>query len=431
MRNNRRAIAAAAWLAFGLSGWAQVQSVSSIKDPAGQILQQQYYAQLEKMGQEAAAAASHFPYPFYFSPVLDIDEAKQKQMEQGSVHFERYHSQVLLEITGNYYVSYSMQALTPNQRAHHTFEDVVLPLIRVAVARLDRSVPFDAYGFEIAYHVRSRVQKVDTEGAENLVLVIPRSVAERLVAAKDTEGRQGALLDSAVYLNGQPFTLWLSGDEAPLDVKAHYLARRKGEKPPDTDTAAPEPGSLVSSRLIPESELGRRIRERASEPPDLSPLRMEKLETQYGGAIQKLVAELAGQAHFVTYAPPAFIGFHDGAYLQLSLATDLEPPAGSSQYRIAALAFDTHVAHLLRPVNRYFHDSPQFDGVDFSTTVHQAAQPASTSVEFVVPFLALACYEKYDCSGQELINRSIVLINGERVTLDLEKAEGDANPATR
>jgi hypothetical protein len=48
------------------------------------------------------------------------------------------------------------------------------------------------------------------------------------------------------------------------------------------------------------------------------------------------------------------------------------------------------------------------------------------SVEFVVPFQALACYEKYDCTGQELIDRSIVLINGERVTLDLQRAEADS-----
>src|SRR4029077_6197600 len=49
----------------------------------------------------------------------------------------------------------------------------------------------------------------------------------------------------------------------------------------------------------------------------------------------------------------------------------------------------------------------------------------SMSIEFVVPFSALACYEKYDCTGQELINRSIVLINGERVALDLQRAEAN------
>jgi hypothetical protein len=48
------------------------------------------------------------------------------------------------------------------------------------------------------------------------------------------------------------------------------------------------------------------------------------------------------------------------------------------------------------------------------------------SVEFVVPVSALTCYEKYDCTGQELISRSIILINGERVALDLQRAEEDS-----
>jgi hypothetical protein len=152
-------------------------------------------------------------------------------------------------------------------------------------------------------------------------------------------------------------------------------------------------------------------------------VKLQKLQTTYDGTLQRLVPELKQQAHFVDYAPLSFIAFHDGAYLQLSMNTDLEQPAGSSQYRIAAMAFESHISHVLRPVAKYFQENPQFDDVDFTTTVHQSAQPASMSVEFVVPFSALACYEKYDCTGQELINRGIVLINGERVTLDLQRAE--------
>jgi hypothetical protein len=407
---------------------AQVLAVSNIKDPQGQRLQQMYSAQLRELG--ADAAMLRFPYPFYFSDTLDIDEPKQKQLPQGSLHFDRFHGQMVLQITGNYYASYSTALLGPNQRARKTFEDVVLPLLEVAVPHIDRTAPIDAYAFEIAHHVRTKVLKIDTEAPENLVVVVPRGVAERLVRSKDIETRQGALLESEVYLNGGPITLWLSGDEAPADVKDHYLARRSGKEVPEP-VASPEPGTLVSAHLIPESELLTRVRQHAAAAHDVSPVRLTKLETQYGDVAQKLVADLNAQAHFVEYAPPAFIAFRDGAYLQLNLTTGLEQPAGSSQYRIAALAFDTHISHLLRPVSRYFHDNPQFEGIDFSTTVHQSAQPRSESVEFVVPLAALVCYEKYDCTGQELINRSIVLINGERVELDLQKAESDVNTGVR
>jgi hypothetical protein len=420
-------------VALGLPCAAQVLTVNKIKDPQSQLLQQRYNAQLRELG--ADAAALRFPYPFYFSENLDIDEARQKQLPQGSVHFDRFSGRILLEISGNYYVSYSAAMVTPNQRARKTFEDIVLPLLKVAVAHIDRTVPFDGYGFEVSHHVRSTVLKVDNEQPENLVLVVPRGVAERLVQAKDVEGQQGALLESEVYLNGEPLTLWLTGDEAPTDVKEHYLARRN---PKVADTAGtqehgqePEPGTLVSPHLIPESELLKKVREYDRTAHDVSPVKLEKLETQYGDTARKLVADLNAQAHFVEYAPPSFIAFRDGAYLQLNLTSSLEQPAGSSQYRIAALAFDTHISHLLRPVSKYFHDNPQFEGIDFSTTVHQSAQPSSESVEFVVPLAALVCYEKYDCTGQELINRSVVLINGERVTLDLQKTESDVNAGGR
>ena len=45
------------------------------------------------------------------------------------------------------------------------------------------------------------------------------------------------------------------------------------------------------------------------------------------------------------------------------------------------------------------------------------------AVEFIFPTTALLCYERFDCTGQQLINLAFVLINGERVSLDLQSAE--------
>jgi len=421
---------------LGIPATAQVLSVQSIKDPASRVLQKQYITQLQQLSSDAAAL--HFPYPFYFSQSLDIDEARQKQLPQGSIHFDRFSGQPVLQITGNYYVSYAAQMVNGNQRARKSYEDVILPLLKIAVARIDRNAPIEAYAFEISHHVRSKTLKVSTEGPENLMMLFPRAVAERLVAAKDVETQQSALLESTVFLNGEPLTLWLTGDDAPADVRDHYLARHErsssssaSDAKPTLTAEPPEPGTLINSKYVPESELLNTIRARKNAPRDVSPVALEKLKTAYDATLQRMVPALKPQAHFVDYAPPEFIAFHDGAYLQMNMTTDLEQPAGSSQYRIAALAFDTHISHLLRPVSKYFHDSPQFEGVDFSTTVHQAGQSGGESVEFVVPFGALACYEKYDCTGQELINRSIILINGERVALDLQRAEADGSTGVR
>ena len=102
-------------LVLGLPGSAQVLAVASVKDPQGQRLQQMYNAQLRELG--ADAAMLQFPYPFYFSDTLDIDESKQKQLPQGSLHFDRFHGQMVLQITGNYYACYSATMMGANQRA--------------------------------------------------------------------------------------------------------------------------------------------------------------------------------------------------------------------------------------------------------------------------------------------------------------------------
>lgn len=98
------------------------------------------------------------------------------------------------------------------------------------------------------------------------------------------------------------------------------------------------------------------------------------------------------------------------------------------------MAFDDHIARLIHPVLGYFRPDPKedlkFDGIGFSTTVHVTGKnqpaPGSEAVEFLFPLTALRCYESYDRTGQQLIDAGTVLINGERVSLDLQIAEGSA-----
>ena len=106
--------------------------------------------------------------------------------------------------------------------------------------------------------------------------------------------------------------------------------------------------------------------------------------------------------------------------------------SGGSRYKLAADAFDDHISHLIRPTLAYFKDDPKqepkFDGISFSTTVRllgkNQAGTSGEAVEFFFPFAALRCYEKFDCTGQQLLDAGSVLINGERVSLDLQIAEG-------
>jgi hypothetical protein len=163
---------------------------------------------------------------------------------------------------------------------------------------------------------------------------------------------------------------------------------------------------------------------------DTSSAALASLQASNQQVVDQIVKELESQAHFVSYALPKFVAFRQGIYLELSLNSTLPVSAAGSRYKLAAMAFDDHISHLIRPLLNYFKNEQKFDGIGFSTTVHLAGKSGegtSEAVEFYFPLASLRCYEKYDCTGQQLLDAGTVLINGERVALDLQIAEGGAS----
>ena len=116
--------------------------------------------------------------------------------------------------------------------------------------------------------------------------------------------------------------------------------------------------------------------------------------------IDRILHELDADAHFVSYAPPVLVGFHGMSYLQLSVTTNLASSDSGSQYRIAALAFDRHLSHLIRPLLAILEKDPDFDGIVLSSTVRISAKTddseVSQSVEFFLPLTEVRRQEKLD-----------------------------------
>jgi hypothetical protein len=406
-----RMMAAAACLLCGLVTSAQVLTPTDVQDAQSRRLQQQYMPQLKAAGERISGL--QFPYHFYLSRTLDVSERQQQTLPQASIHFDKFENRAVLEITGNYFASYSTELLNGNQRARQTFRDVMLPLLKATIPEFGSDVPFQAYALEISHHIRGKVLGVGSENVENVVVVLPRSAAERLAAADGPAAQQSALLDGEAYLNGEPITLWLS-DELPAAPKPAVAFDS-----PHPASTAPE---MAKPRVVAPLSPIPAPAEPAPTFHDASPEGLQRLQRLHQEKLAKMTAGLAGQVQFVAYAPPSFIEFRHGAYLQVSLKTNLPAASVGSQYRLAALAFDTHLAHLIRPVLAYFGDQSDFDGIDLSTTVLPGNDKAE-ALELIVPMAVLRCYQSYDCTGQQLINASFVLINGERVSLDLQSAE--------
>jgi hypothetical protein len=420
MRKTSKCLVALSMMFVFLRAHAQVVTPFEIKDNASRVLQQKFLPQLREIADRLQA--HQFPYPFYFSRKMDIDEDKQQRADQRSIRFDKYDGQTALIITGNYYAAYSAELVDKNQRVRKTMEDVVMPLLKAAVPPFANDDSFGAFAIEVSHHVRGQVQRISTENPENVVFVLPRAAAQHFVSAENDEQLQAALLDSQVFVNAEPFTLWVNGnrpsDEEIARMRPHHPAKGTVEvaslgKPPAPSSP---PEATVSPRLLKASDLPARL---------ITPQTLANLRATYADTISRVVLGLKEQAHFVSYAQPDFIGFHEGAYLQLSLETQLETGSAESRYKLAALAFDDDISHLVRPTLAYFQQSSDFDGILFSTTIKQTNKNSTQAVEYFFPLAALRCFAQYDCTGQQLIDSGFVLINGERSALNLQLAEAD------
>jgi hypothetical protein len=343
-----------------------------------------------------------------------------KEVDQRSIRFDSYKGETVLEITGNYYASYNADTMDSEARLKETFNQVILPILKIEVPHFPDDSEFASFAIEVSHHVRAKVMGVRDEHAENVTVIIPVLSAQKLVDAKTDDLKQTAVLEARIYLNSQPYALWLHEGPPPEDWQDRNAPSAKTKVAVETAAAAPNqpaaPSTSVSPNLLKTTPTPMRI---------LTPEALAGLQRKNQDAIDHMVKGLDKEAHFFPYAPPSFVGFRQGAYLQLSFSTTLDVAQGTSRYKQAALAFDEHISHLVRPLLDFFPPDVDFDGVDFSSVVRLKSDETKTeSVEFFFPYRVMRCYANYDCTGQQLINSGTVLINGERSELDLQMAEG-------
>ena len=438
MRANRIAILAMLLLIGVRLASAQVVSTVEIGDPALRALQQQSFNDLKTAGQ--SIVGHRFTFPFYFSRTLDIDERTQKRTDQHSIRFEHYNGTTVIAISGNYYGAYASDKFNEEQRGRQTFLDVVLPILRAVVPAFEGNAAVQGYAIEVSHHVITKTMGMPIERPENLMVYLPQAAAVKLVKAQNNLAEQGALLDADVLLNAKQLSIWLPDEEQPATTEPAPTSTEvtRDTVPPAAthleNASVAMPSHLASEATsLPEPKPTPAPAAPAPPPPppvrDSSPQALAALQLSIQGVSNHMLKELEPEAHFVSYAPPAFIPFHRQVYLELSTTTALPEPPDSSRYKLAALAFDEHISPLIRRVLTYFPGGQNFDGISFSTTVRGRTKPGTPaakalSVEFFFPMESLRRYESYDCTGQQLINDGIVLINGERAGLDLELAQG-------
>jgi hypothetical protein len=429
-----------------LSAAAQVNP-AEIANPQLKAPETEYFQQLIALNR--IIAATKFPFEFNLSRYVGLDPDKQKETDTRGLEFVKFRDRIILKITGNYNAAYNAEKLTQNQRASRTYREVVLPVLRLVTRALPPEMACDGIGFEISHHVRRMTKSSDYEGKEILVVVFDREKAFQLAGLAEGEQQQDVLNQSMVYVNGKEFGLAVNQEE-PIELEALNKSSSPAA-PPSAPSASPSSASsspLLASRgnlnlgatrpggtveHVPANAI---VAPGSSGPPDKSDAPggpgpgatqkdVERLQTKFQPQLDALGKEGVNKFHFVEYAPPSIALFRRQIILQMTLRNPKPfDPETTSIYKRAARSFDLFLAPQLRAMVEKLPPDLECEGLDI-TVLNQLGPKSSSSeaLEFVLPLPLLRQFVDAEITNQELINHSVILVNGVRIAINLQQVE--------
>jgi hypothetical protein len=426
---------------------------AEIANPRLKAAQTAYFPQIKSLYKQINDAK--FPFKFALGRYVGLDPSRQPEADARGIEFVFFHDRTLLKISGSYNAAFSADLLTQNQRASRTFSDVIQPILLLASQTIPADVDCDGIGFEISFHVRTRTQNFDYEGKEILVVVFDRADAFAFANASSDSQRKEILDRSEVYLDGKDYGLAL-GAADPVDIQTldRHSSAAKIQGPPAAATASysrPDQRLVNPALLPPEMRPANQyqiggiptVRAQAPQPatvntpaaspaapaestPTVTNTDADYLQSQYQVQLDALAKLGQEKFHFVNYAPPSFVIYRNQVVLQLTLRNTIHFSQDStSLYKRAAQSFDLFLAGQLKDILEKMPADAPFAGYDI-TILNQFgadAHSSSEAIEFICPRIALRRFVDADITNQQLIDQSIVLVNGVRVALNLQLVE--------
>ncbi len=230
------------------------------------------------------------------------------------------------------------------------------------------------------------------------VQALPRSVPAKLDATS-TARSSTAAGHSPLLKSNHPLSLVSPAVAAPADpAPASATPVVPSPKAADSPPASPSPG----------------------------PTDAERLNEKYQAQLAALAKEGATKFHFVDYAPPTFMIFRDQIALQMTLRNSIQfGPAKGSIYKRAAQSFDLFLAPQLKDLSDRISPDIEFQLLDFSVLnkLSPGAKGASEAIEFICPRATLKQFVNAEITNQQLLDQSIILVNGVRIALNLQLVE--------
>jgi hypothetical protein len=431
--------ALAIFLLAASSALAQV-SPAEIVNPKLKAAEQEYLPQLRTLQHEIGE--TQFPLPFILTRYVGLDPGRQASLDTRGIEFVYFQNRVLLKTSGFYTAAFNSEQLTKNERANRTFQEVIVPILRLIAHEIPPDVMCDGIAFEIAYHARAPRRDSDFEGREILAVVLDRADAFAFPSDPGSEQQQAVLNRSGIYVDAQPFGLALgqkdglnlealgnvnSGEDGSTTARASAAATTRRISVANPRLAATALSS--PAHATPAGKEGTSVASRSSAAAEpkaaASPADAERLQAQFQPQLDALLKENGAKFHLVEYAPPSFALDHKQLVLQITLRNPSTFEKGTSSiYKRAAQSFDLFLASELKALVPKLPEDLQVDALDFSVlNLLGNEKGASEAVEFIVPLRTIRSFVEDEITGQDLINQSVVLVNGVRIRLDLELVE--------
>jgi len=407
------------------SAFAQVSPIE-ISNPKLRSAEQEYLPQLQYL--QHTIGETQFPLPFVLTRYVGVDPARQTSLDPRGIEFVYFQNRMLLKTSGFYTAAFNSDQLSENERASRTFQEVVVPILGLVGNQLALDMKCDGVGFEIAYHVRAANKSSDFEGREILAVVFDRADAVAFVSASGNEQRQAILNRSGIYVDAKPFKLAL-GQKDPFNEQTLGPAEAGSALSPLPATAAGMREPSASPRLTPAttsstSHLATALDLKGASSLPRSPADVDRLQAQYQPQLDALQKDNGAQFHLVDYAPPSFTLYHKQLVLQLTFRNPAKfEKSTSSIYKRAARTFDLFLAPELKALVPKL-PTEQVEGLDFSILNDLGNEKdGSEAVEFICPLKSIQSFVEDGITSQELIDKSLVLVNGVRINLHLELVE--------
>ncbi len=406
---------------------------SEVSNPSARAAESKYLPQLETLQKEIGTAT--FPNQFQLARYLNA-KAGRASMDRDGIEFVNFQHRIVLKVSGIYHVAFEAGLQAENVRATRTLVDAGIPLLRMAANAVPGGDDYDGIGLEIVYGTRDTNSAYQFEGREVLSAVFSRADALALVNAKNDAERQEVLNRSDLYVNGQTFGVALGQRDPYGSNSGERSSNQSGLKEANSNHASASDQDLERAATLLRASVSRENPSKlnsAAEPiksyVDAEPGKSELAQVEEA-RLEPPTTMGAGDtnganSHFGRNDVPVLEHSGDQVLLHVSLQNSLSfDGANSSIYKRAAQSFDLFLAPGLRELMKTLPADAKYDAFKFSVVnrVSNGITPSET-VDYICPVQSTRSFLDNKITSQDLINQSMVLVNGVRIGLNLQTAE--------